>query len=46
MSRYHLVCRDCTAEGVHDNEDTAVALAARHVDEKGHEVLVGEVTDE
>jgi len=46
MSRYHLVCRDCDAEGVHEDENTATALAARHVDENGHTVLVGEVSDE
>ena len=46
MSCYHLICRDCEAEGVHDDETTATALAARHVDKKGHTVVVGQVEDE
>jgi len=46
VTRYRLACRDCDAEGSHDDEHTATALAARHVDKNGHTVLIGEVTDE
>lgn len=40
---YHVVCHDCTAEGIETDEHTAHELADGHAADHGHDVDVEEV---
>ncbi|WP_435073366.1 hypothetical protein [Halorubrum sp. HHNYT27] len=41
--KYHVVCRDCSVEGLFEANDEATALERKHAAETSHRVVVGRV---
>ena len=45
MSRHHVVCHDCPAEGLTDCEGFAASFVALHMFGRGHSVEYGVVAE-
>lgn len=42
--RFHVVCHECTEEGVYGDREAARATREEHVDETGHRVSMKDIT--